>query len=51
MTKIRVLFEADPASVGVGVGYTLNRVIIDASVTTNQHTGVSFQTSLIFNIK
>lgn len=48
---IRLGVHTDPASVGVGVGYTLNRVIIDASVTTNQHTGVSFQTSLIFNIK
>lgn len=48
---IRVGVRTNPATACVGVGYTLNRVIIDISATMNQYTGVSFQSSLIFKIK
>ena len=48
---IRVGARTNPATACVGVGYTLNRVIIDVSATMNQYTGVSFQSSLIFKIK
>ena len=48
---IRVGVHTNPATASIGVGYTLNRVIIDVSATMNQYTGVSFQSSLIFKIK
>ena len=48
---IRVGVHTNPATASVGVGYTLNRVVIDISATMNQYTGVSFQSSLIFKIK
>lgn len=48
---IRAGIHTNPATASVGAGYTLNRVIIDVAVSMNQYTGVSFQTSLIFNIK
>lgn len=48
---IRVGVNTNPATASFGVGYTLNRVVIDVSATMNQHTGVSFQSSLIFKIK
>ncbi len=48
---IRVGVHTNPATASFGVGYTLSRVVIDVSVTMNQHTGVSFQSSLIFKIK
>ena len=48
---IRVGVRTNPATACVGVGYSLNRVVIDVSATMNQHTGVSFQSSLIFKIK
>lgn len=48
---IRVGVHTNPASACFGVGYTLNRVVIDVSATMNQYTGVSFQSSLIFKIK
>lgn len=48
---IRVGVHTNPATACFGVGYTLNRVIIDISATMNQYTGVSFQSSLIFKIK
>lgn len=48
---IRVGVHTNPATACFGVGYTLNRVVIDVSATMNQHTGVSFQSSLIFKIK
>ena len=48
---IRVGVHTNPATACFGVGYTLNRVIIDVSATMNQYTGVSFQSSLIINIK
>lgn len=48
---IRVGVHTNPATTSVGVGYTLNRLVIDVSATMNQYTGVSFQSSLIFKIK
>ena len=48
---IRVGVHTNPATACCGVGYTLNRMVIDVSATMNQHTGVSFQSSLIFKIK
>ena len=48
---IRVGVHTKPATASMGVGYSLNRVVIDVSATMNQHTGVSFQSSLIFKIK
>lgn len=48
---IRIGVNTTPATAGIGVGYTLNRVIIDVSATMNQYTGISFQSSLIFKIK
>lgn len=48
---IRVGVHTNPATACVGVGYSLNRVIIDVSATMDQYTGVSFQSSLIFKIK
>lgn len=48
---IRVGVHTNPTTASLGVGYTLNRVIIDISATMNQYTGVSFQSSLIFKIK
>lgn len=48
---IRVGVHTNPATASFGVGYTINRVIIDVSATINQYTGVSFQSSLIFKIK
>ena len=48
---IRVGVHTNPATASVGVGYTINRVVIDVSATMNQYTGVSFQSSLIFKIK
>lgn len=49
--NIRLGIHTRPATASFGVGYTLERVIIDVSATMNQHTGVSFQSSLIFKIK
>ena len=48
---IRVGVHTNPATACFGIGYTLNRVVIDVSATMNQYTGVSFQSSLIFKIK
>ena len=48
---VRVGVHTNPATASFGVGYTLNRVVIDVSATMNQYTGVSFQSSLIFKIK
>ena len=48
---IRAGVNTNPATASFGIGYTLNRVIIDVSATMNQFTGVSFQSSLIFKIK
>ena len=48
---IRVGVHTNPATASFGVGYTLHRVIIDVSASMDQHTGVSFQSSLIFKIK
>ena len=48
---IRVGVHTNPATASVGVGYTLNRVVIDVSANMNQYTGISFQSSLIFKIK
>lgn len=48
---IRVGIHTNPATASVGVGYTLNRVVIDISANMNQYTGVSFQSCLIFKIK
>lgn len=48
---IRVGVRTNPATASVGVGYTLNRVVIDVSAHMNQYTGISFQSSLIFKIK
>ena len=48
---IRVGVHTNPATACFGIGYSLNRVVIDVSATMNQYTGVSFQSSLIFKIK
>ena len=48
---IRVGVNTNPATASFGIGYTLNRLVIDVSATMNQYTGVSFQSSLIFKIK
>ena len=48
---IRIGVHTNPATASFGVGYTLNRVVIDVSATMNQHTGIAFQSSLIFNFK
>lgn len=48
---IRAGVHTNPGTACVGVGYTVNRVIIDVSATMNQMTGTTFQASLIFKIK
>lgn len=48
---IRVGAHTNPATASFGAGYTLTRVVVDVSATMNQHTGTSFQSSLIFKIK
>lgn len=48
---VRVGVHTNPATASVGAGYTMGRVVIDVAASMNQYTGVSFQTSLIFNIK
>ena len=48
---IRVGVYTNPATACFGVGYTLHKFVIDVSASMNQFTGISFQTSLIFNIK
>ena len=48
---IRAGVHTNPATANFGIGYTLNRIIIDVSANMNQYTGVSFQSSLIFKIK
>lgn len=48
---LRVGLHTNPATASFGVGYTIDHVTIDISATMNQHTGVSFQSSLIFKIK
>ena len=48
---IRIGIHTNPATASLGVGYTLNHVVIDVSATMNQYTGISFQSNLIFNIK
>lgn len=48
---IRAGVHTKPATASIGVGYSIRRFIIDIAASMNQHTGVSFQTSLIFNIK
>ena len=48
---IRVGVHTNPATASVGVGYQLDRLVIDVSVTMNQYTCVSFQSSLIYKIK
>ena len=48
---IRAGIHTNLATACIGAGYTLKNVIIDVSATMNQYTGVSFQTSFVFNIK
>ena len=48
---IRIGVRTNPATACFGVGYTLNRIIIDVGATMNQYTGVTIQSSLIFKIK
>lgn len=48
---IRVGVHTRPATACFGIGYEINRVVIDVAATMNQYTGVSFQSSLIFKIK
>ena len=48
---IRIGVHTSPATATFGVGYTMHRVTIDVSVSMNQFTGVTFQSSLIFKLK
>ena len=48
---IRIGVYTKPATACFGVGYTWNKITLDVAATMNQYTGVSFQSSLIFNIK
>lgn len=48
---VRAGMHTNPGTACFGVGYTVNRVIIDISATMNQLTGTTFQASLVFKIK
>ena len=48
---IRVGVYTNPATACFGIGYTFRNITFDIAAKMNQHTGVSFQSSLIFKIK